>query len=104
MGMSLFSNTSDDCNENTDTSPEPNPFRFEILDEHEELRTIALKVRYPNATEFNGIKILVYDITHKDWIHNTKKLDPHFLEGEISPLVRLKGNDLGWILAKSLKL
>lgn len=102
MGMSLFSSTSEDCCKKTDTTPEPNPFDFEILEEYEADRAIALKVRYPHATEYNGIKILVYAIIHKGWIYDTKKLDPHFLEGEISPIARFRGDDLGWTLAKSM--
>lgn len=104
MGMSIFSSTSEDCCAKTDTTPEPNPFSFEILEEYETDKTIALRIRYPHATEYKGIKILVYDICHKDWLHTTRKLDPHFLEGEVSPIVRFRGDRLGWILAKKFNI
>ena len=83
--------------------PNPDPRRFQI--EREERIgscTIAL-VRYPNCTNFEGRKILVY------WqvgsLLNATVLDPHFCDevGCISPcpIARFVPTPLGWSMARA---
>ena len=83
------------------TSPMANAFNFKVIDfkYSEESQYIAAKVHYPDAIEYNGIKILVYHIERYNWLNSTKELDPHFLENKNSPIARFPGNDEGWNLA-----
>ena len=104
--MSMLFSSKSSCKYNqyqstTNTSPMANAFNFKILnfailkgDDY-----IALRVHYPDATEFNGIKIMIYKKELYNWLKQTNKLDPHFLNNNTSPIARFPGNDIGWDMA-----
>jgi len=85
---------------NKNTSSGPNKFNFKILQKIEYDMLILLCVKYPNYQDFNGIKILVYDICYKDFIETTNELDPNFLEDKPYPVAIFKGNGTGFNLAQ----
>lgn len=82
--------------------PNPDPFKFTIKETEIVGDCVVVLVHYPNCTTYNGNKILVY--THQDWktwlCSGTQELDPHFLEGKISPIARFPANDEGEKQAK----
>lgn len=88
MGMKLFSD-----------SPllprtQPDPRRFDIEYAHIMGPYAVLVVRYPDATTFEGRKVLVY----RDSLQNLKarkELDPHFSEDSTGPIARFEPTTLG---------
>lgn len=83
---------------NTDTTPNPNPYAYTILHTEREGQYVVMKVQYPHCTTYEGVKILVVDIT-KLW--NDGGLDPHFTEnGPV--LARFEPNDRGMKGARAL--
>ena len=80
--------------------PNPDPYNFRLV---RILKIGDYKIvlaNYPDCTTFGGDKILLF---HKSAFNtNATKLDPHFCEGQWSPLARFKPNDEGFRMAKEL--
>lgn len=80
----------------------PRPDKYEILDFVAVGDWIALKIRYADCTNFDGLKILVFRTTVKDLV-KAKHIDPHFadyptLENHLKTLVaRFRPDDTGWV-------
>lgn len=55
----------------------PNPIRWELLELKIYDRTYAAKIKYHDCTNFEGIKIIVFEGVYKEL---PKILDPHFSE------------------------
>lgn len=75
---------------------DPDPNKWHIV-AHEQIGAfLVLKIRYPNCTNHEGNKILLYrGVTISD-IQEWDYLDPHFLEGCVSPIARFSPTDEGW--------
>lgn len=107
MGMRILSKSSYDRiqyidREVTVHAPNPNPSNFEILQKgFSKSGYLILKVHYPDCTNYEGIKILVYK---NDKILTQETIDPHFSENEKfeSPIARFEPTEFGWELAKKL--
>lgn len=87
---------------------EPQSHRFQILSVHRSGKAIVVQVQYKDATEYNGVKILVYDSISSFFdLVKSGKLDPHFLESTYSPIARFepsqRGLDLAIKMAEGLK-
>jgi uncharacterized Fe-S center protein len=80
----------------------PDPSNFEILDVVENGGFVALKVKYPNCSNLEGIKIMVLQTSIIDLL-KTKILDPHFSDTN-SILARFEPTDRGWRWAKAFIL
>jgi hypothetical protein len=94
----LFSRCSGYTQE-TITTPNPNKYRFQILDIIEGTKYDLVKVHYPDCTTFNGIKLLL--VHHNTVQTDIKVLDPHFLEDN-KIIARFKPNEVGAKLAYKL--
>lgn len=81
------------------SSLNPNPSNYKILKAVEENGFLILKINYPNCTNFEGNKILVFarGVTLLD-IVNQKLIDPHFSSNDSyhSPIARFEPSDRGW--------
>lgn len=69
----------------------PNPAVFTILTEKMIGKFLVLHVNYPNCTNFEGHKLMVYKgfKNSKDLLRlNNGKLDPHFSNKRGSPIAR----------------
>lgn len=81
-------------------SVNPNPERFTIKESVKVGKCLVLRVNYPDAKNFEGNKILVYEkdyVNHWEILGRTKgKLDPHFSDGEVSPVARFAPTEDGW--------
>lgn len=75
----------------------PDPDNWELLEDKQYGLFIALKVRYPNCTNREGVKVMVYRATLSQLVRQ-KSLDPHFgdKEGYHYPIARFEPNDNGW--------
>lgn len=86
------SNSSDyECNNN------PNPRNFSILRESEIKRgRIALLVHYPDATNFEGKKIIILSTEDYNLVKSTNILDPHFSDTGQTVIARFAPTENGW--------
>ena len=79
----------------------PDPTRWTLLDRAIFDNGVVLKVKYTDATNFGGVKILVFRGTTRSDPSN--RLDPHFQEDDPdSPIARFVPTDEGWLLACDL--
>lgn len=81
----------------------PNPKHFEIINYRMVGKYLVLKVRYPDCTNYEGVKIMVYEDTNIIEIQKVNKgaIDPHFGVNPdfISPIARFEPTDRGWEMA-----
>jgi len=85
-----------------DKLPNPDPKNFSVVDFLQAGRHLIVKVVYPNCTNYEGVKIMVYaDMKWEDFSKLTK-LDPHFSKFELSPVARLEPTNRGWQLAQCI--
>jgi hypothetical protein len=76
----------------------PDPSNWELLEDVSFGLYIAVKLRYPNCTNYEGVKVLVYKATLSQLVKQ-KSLDPHFSNQEsyLSPIARFEPTDRGWV-------
>jgi hypothetical protein len=82
--------------------PNPNPTNFRILRGYTSLngKVSVVEVCYPDCTNYEGRKILVFEANISRVISRTQ-LDPHFCEDHFSPIARFEPTERGWVHACS---
>ena len=90
MGISLGFSSFCDHSSNP-VSQEPDLTKFTVLWTEEVGRFCIASVRYHNAKNYMGQKLLLFEATEKSVLEE-KKLDPHFCEdiGHLSPVARFE--------------
>jgi hypothetical protein len=87
--------------------PNPDPSNYEIL-EHwwsgrhgRQDHYLVVKIRYPDCTNYEGTKILVYRRVYLEELLKQELIDPHFSENPkyISPFARFEPTHRGWEMA-----
>lgn len=81
----------------------PSPDRYNIKDSKVIGRCLILEVNYPDATNFEGNKIMVYkgfSSCGELLKACSGKLDPHFSKSNVSPIARFAPTDEGRRLAE----
>lgn len=58
----------------------PNPLEFKINEAVEENGYLVADITYPNCSNFEGRKIILFDNVSKEWLYSLSELDPHFEE------------------------
>ena len=104
MGLGpKFSRSSYDkkCSCNTtivNNLPNPNPFNYRILDYFELDGNLLVKIKYPDCTNYEGIKILLYKNCRVIDLAQQISVDPHFSENKSmkSPFARFEPTESGW--------
>jgi hypothetical protein len=84
--------------------PNPEPSHYDILRSEQVGRFLIIMLRYPDCTNYEGVKISVYcDCTLKQ-LKAQKRIDPHFAENKKyhSPIARFEPTQLGWNMARLL--
>lgn len=89
------------------TFSEPEPDQWEVVRTETFPNACVAEIRYPNCTNYEGRKILVFKVVggfSAVMKKNKGLLDPHFFEGAdyISPLARFEPTSIGWSLATTL--
>lgn len=81
----------------------PRPERFQILRVAEYVPYVVAEVRWPDAKNYEGRKIMLYRANSAQ-LSCAKKLDPHFSErkGPLVPLARFEPTEAGWEAAQIL--
>ena len=77
------------------SAPNPNPGRWELLDKVVFKDSYALKVRYLDVTNFEGVKVMVF----RGRYEQRSYLDPHFEDKITAPIARFRPDDEGWEFA-----
>lgn len=100
MGIKLFS-SGDGYDMYDNTSPNPNKFRFDILQIEAGENWDIVLVEYPDCTTFDGQKLLL--VVHGTITKDMNELDPHFFEDSVI-FARFKPDKKGLELARKLQL
>ena len=79
----------------------PNPQRFVIYRWAQVGRSVVVLAEYPDARNYEGQKILVYEDVSIEEITSWDRLDPHFsaMTPERSPVARFLPTNRGWTWA-----
>jgi len=81
--------------------PNPDPSNFIIKDSFSHKGYRILWVNYPDCTNYEGDKILVYPPSVDVSLLVAKnKLDPHFFNLGDSPIARFEPTKKGWVMAQ----
>ena len=103
MGLNLFNRCKSSPYAVPDSNPDPANFTI-----HSELKLgeyLVMLVQYPNCTNYEGQKLLVYSgfKSSKELLKKTNgKLDPHFSEEGVSPIARFKPCALSYELIRQM--
>lgn len=101
MGAAKFLSSSSFDSENKSNN-NPNPTKFRVLREKRINNFIILKLNYPDCSNYEGNKILLFkDCSLLDIVNQKEGIDPHFSDNKelISPIARFKPDDEGWSMA-----
>jgi len=86
------------------TPPNPDPRNFKILSDTTRGRYLLIKIKYPDCTNYEGVKLLIFkDVTLKE-LQKQKAIDPHFSNSKKyhSPVARFEPTKQGEKMAKRL--
>ena len=97
MGVSCMSSSDGDS-----TTPNPNPRNFKVLGVTERSGYTIAAIKYPNCTNFKGVKILVWEGEIGDKVRETKYLDPHFMECMDPVIARFAPSEAGVLALQEL--
>lgn len=104
MGVSCF-HTSSARYPNTkerasEKLPNPNPANYEIIMSlyDDDKKFLLVLIKYPDCTNYEGKKILLYKNTTIENLKKQKLIDPHFSDNKkyISPIARFEPTSYGW--------
>ena len=96
MGCNLLRRSSDYRYYNNMSEPtDPDPKLFSILKWTMYPPYTIVLIHYPNCTNYEGKKLLVYKESILT-LQSLKEIDPHFLENKISPIARFQPTEEGW--------
>ena len=99
MGIKLFGSNSYSSYEHYKPKPpNPDPNNWEILKFLESGRNILIMIQYPDCTNYEGKKILLYLNTTYDDLVTQGSIDPHFSKSKEfrSPFARFEPTRKGW--------
>lgn len=85
-------------------SDNPDPANWKIIEAKEHGKYLVLKIKYPDCTNYEGNKILVFEGARLIDVVNQKKIDPHFFPTNSqfkSPIARFEPTDRGWKMAEN---
>ena len=92
----------DKCDDSV-VAPNPNPLNFEIIQCAGGNGNCVIWVKYPDCTNYEGNKILVFRGVSVDEVKGLTELDPHFSDkSNISPFARFEPTKDGWDAALAL--
>lgn len=97
MGLRLFGSS---CSCDIPIDRNPDPRNFVVLRAIQCGKFVVSLIEYPNATNYEGKKILVFQDCDVEEIWSASFIDPHFCDhGHLSPMARFVPTDEGWDMA-----
>ena len=97
--MRMFPKKSCSSSPYTVPNSNPDPENFLVIRERAVSGYLVLEIRYPDAKNFEGRKIMVYKgfASIEQLLAATGgTLDPHFAEDRVSPIARFAPTTSGW--------
>jgi hypothetical protein len=84
--------------------PNPDPFNYVVEKVLPSDGFLILEVRYPDCTNYEGRKIMVYENVTMEELEHQNSLDPHFSNNKKfhSPIARFEPTSRGWDMAYEL--
>lgn len=81
--------------------PNPDPNNYQIIQAEEIGNFLVLRIKYPDCTNYEGTKILVFKDVKAIDLLKQKLIDPHFFEDKKykSPVARFVPTNEGWQMA-----
>jgi hypothetical protein len=81
--------------------PNPDPSNYKVVQIEEIGPFLIVQIKYPDCTNFEGNKILVFKSVKLIDLMNQKLIDPHFFESKTiaSPIARFTPTKEGWNMA-----
>ena len=81
----------------------PDPDNYQIVKAEEHGKWLILQMKYPDCTNFEGQKILVFKDATLIELVNQKLIDPHFFNDKKfkSPVARFVPTEEGWAMART---
>lgn len=88
-------------------NPSPDPYKYKIVSFKQDGKYSLLKINYPNCTNYEGNKILLFKGYSPEKFMNIDRIDPHFIEGkdvieDVVPIARFEPTDYGWSMGIAL--
>lgn len=76
----------------------PDPNNYKIIDHYQIQNYLVIKLNYPDATSFEGNKVLVFKDCTLAKLKKQKVIDPHFSNNKKyhSPIARFEPTKEGW--------
>lgn len=86
-----------------DTPKKANPYYFNVIQSRQVGSFLAVQIKYPTCTNYEGIKILVFEGIDAETLSTHKNINPYFSENEkeLHLIARFAPTSEGW--ANSLK-
>lgn len=80
---------------------QPNPTNFQVLRAEQRGQHVVAEVLYPDAHNWEGRKILLYESVNALAVLSAGELDPHFCNNpnSLSPVARFEPTERGWAMA-----
>ncbi|MFA7219152.1 MAG: hypothetical protein WC119_01330 [Synergistaceae bacterium] len=115
MGLGLFGSSSSydrKCNCGCNCIPtvsdskidkrNPDPYKWEVIRSSQIGQFLLVQLKYPNCTNYEGEKIMVYKNVVLTELVSQKTIDPHFSNNKKyhSPIARFLPTDEGWRMAQ----
>ena len=78
--------------------PNPDPLEWSVLNSFEENGYLLVELRYPDCTNYEGKKIMLYQGVKLNELKQQKRIDPHFSDNPNfhSPIARFEPTWKGW--------
>ena len=113
MGLSLFGGSSSSFDPQPEPRvvekivykdrklPNPDPFNYVIERILQQGPFLILGILYPDCTNYEGRKVLVFFNATLEQLHQQKAIDPHFSGNQKyhSPIARFVPTEAGWAMA-----
>lgn len=86
------------------SAPNPNPANYRIINDLQINNNLVVEILYPDCSNYEGRKILVFKGISLEKLLKQKLIDPHFSENKKykSPFARFEPTKKGWEAALKL--
>ena len=84
--------------------PNPNPFNYIINKSYQGGSYLLVDITYPDCTNYEGRKFLLYENVTSIELKRQNHIDPHFSNNKkfYSPIARFEPTEYGWNMAIKL--
>lgn len=86
------------------TLPNPDPYNWIIKDSWKNGKYLLVDITYPDCTNYEGRKIMLYEGVTLEELKEQRTIDPHFSSNKryFSPIARFEPTFEGWEMGQKL--